>query len=74
MCPPETTSASTGKCNFVISFLPLFQHHRMYMAFEMVDRNQRLVEREGEGFRVTNPTSSAPASPGPWVTAMASID
>jgi hypothetical protein len=38
----------------VVPFLTLFQQHRMNMTLKMIHRNQGLVQREGEGFSVTD--------------------
>ena len=46
--PSRDDQSEHGKLQFVIALLPLFQQNRMDMAFKMVDRNQRLVEGEGQ--------------------------
>ncbi len=40
----------------------------------MIDGDQRLIERERQCFRVADSDQQAPANPGPWVTASASMD
>ena len=42
------------KLQLVIALLPLFQQNRMDVAFEMVDRNQRLVERERQSLGIAD--------------------
>ena len=38
----------------MISLLPFFEQHCVDVAFEMIYRDQRLVEGECEGFRVAD--------------------
>ena len=38
----------------MITLLPLFEQNRMDVAFEMVDRNQRLIEREGQSLGIAD--------------------
>src|SRR5262249_45450386 len=40
--------------HFVISLLPLLEQHGMDVAFEMIDRDQRLFEGEGKGLGVAD--------------------
>src|SRR5262249_16735508 len=44
------------KIQFVVSLLPLFEQHGMDVTFEVVDRDQRLIEskRQGLGIADTN--------------------
>ena len=46
--PSRHDQSEHGKLQFVIALLPLFQQNRMNVAFKMVHRNQRLVERKGQ--------------------------
>ena len=41
--------------HFMISLLPLFEQDGMDVAFQMVDRDQRLLQGKGESFCVTDP-------------------
>ncbi len=52
------------KLQFVIAFLSLFEQHGMNVAFEMVDRNQRLVERIGEGLGIADAHQQRSGEPG----------
>src|SRR5438874_11478322 len=61
------------KAQLAISALPLFQQHGMDVPFQVIHRDQRLFQREGQSLGIAHATSSAPASPGPWVTAIASM-
>ena len=36
----------------MVALLPLFEQHRMNMAFQVIDGDQRLVESEGKCFRI----------------------
>ena len=38
----------------MVAFLPLFQQDRVDVAFEMVDRNQWLIEGEGQRFGIAD--------------------
>ena len=42
------------KLHFVVSLLPLFEQHGVDVAFEMIDRDQRLVEREGQSLGIAD--------------------
>ena len=41
--------------HFMISLLPLFEQDGVDVAFQMVDRDQRLIQGKGESFCVTDP-------------------
>src|SRR5271155_402737 len=43
-----------GKLQLVIALLPLLQQNRMNVAFEMVDRNQRLLEGKGQSLGIAD--------------------
>jgi hypothetical protein len=43
-----------GKLQLVIALLTLFQQNRMNVAFEMIDRNQRLIEGEGQSLGIAD--------------------
>src|SRR5215469_10500025 len=43
-----------GEAKFAIAFLALFEQDGMDVSFEMIDRDQRLLEREGQSFGVTD--------------------
>ena len=59
----------------MIAFLPLFQEHSVDVAFQMIHRDQRLVQRKGQRLGIADSYQQVtPARPGPWVTAMASTD
>ena len=45
---------------FVVPLLPLFEQHGMDVAFEMIDRDQRLVEREGQRLGIADAHQQAP--------------
>ena len=47
------------------------QNHRVDVALDVVDRDQRHACGETQRFGISEPTSSDPTSPGPTVTAMA---
>ena len=52
--PSRHHQSQYGKLQLVIALLPLFQQNRMDVAFEMIDRNQRLVEGEGQSLGIAD--------------------
>ena len=62
------------KLQFVIALLALLEQHGMNVAFEMVDRNQRLIEGEGQRLCIADAHQQRSGEAGAWVTAMASTE
>ncbi len=48
MWPPLTTSASTGNCSSRLPFCRSSSKHGMDVAFEVIDADERLVQRVGQ--------------------------
>src|SRR5437879_1611596 len=44
-----------GEAKITISLLPFFQQHCMNVAFKVVHRNQWLIQRKGQRFRIADP-------------------
>ena len=53
------------KLQLVIALLALFEQHGVNVAFEMVDRDQRFIERESQSFGVTDAHEKRPGKTRP---------
>ena len=53
--PSRDHQGQHGELQLTIALLPLLQQHGMNVAFQMVDRNQRLIERKGQRLGVADP-------------------
>ena len=65
MCPPETTKRQHGEIHLAIIFLPFLEQHGMNVSFEMIDRDQGLVESEGQSLSVSDSDQQRARQPRP---------
>ena len=52
--PARDDEGQNRELQVVVSLLPFLKQHSMDVSFEVVDGNQRLVEREGQRLSVTD--------------------
>ena len=65
MCPPETTRASTGKFISRLFLLPFFEQDGMDVSFEVIDGDQRFIERESQRLGVSDSDQQGAGQPRP---------
>ena len=72
--PARNHQREYGKIYLAIVFLAFLEQDGMNVSFEVIHCDQGLVEREGQRLGISDSDQQRPASPGPWVTASASMD